>query len=485
MSAWWSLQAVVVALCAVSEWAVRRGGPRSNRAMRGLFVLALLVALAPRPGPAVERLVPLQVAAERLEPVSAGVSAIARVTRPARDRVAWLPFLAGAVVLGALGLQIAQRARLVRGATPLHRVGSVSLAVSPHLETPCALWLGRTWILLDPHTATDPARRDLAVRHEVRHVRHGDVAFAWLGAALLAVCAPNPFAWRLVRNLAELDEHAVDHALVHGLGVSARQYGRLLLDTATRPPFLQTAPGLAPTSPLNRRLTMLASARPSRRLPWLLAAALVTTVAFAGTRPGGVPEPSAIGSDDYAALHIPRHAVVDTAVDRLLGTPKGRAFFARALERRPAHHGSIAKALDAAGLPAELEAIVLVESGYDDQLTTGDLDSAAPAGGPVGAGLWMFIPSTARTYGLRVDAEVDERLDPTLETEAALALLTDLHDEFGDWGLALAGYNQGAAHVRRAIAEHGTHDVPTLVEAGALNRYVPTVWAAMLAIRAR
>ena len=101
-----------------------------------------------------------------------------------------------------------------------------------------------------------------------------------------------------------------------------------------------------------------------------------------------------------------------------------------------------------------------------------------------GSGLWMFIPATARTYGLRVDEAVDERLDPVRETEAAVALLSDLHAEFGDWGLALAAYNQGPSHVREAIRAHGTRDVWALCAEDALNDYVPTVWAAML-IRAR
>ena len=92
----------------------------------------------------------------------------------------------------------------------------------------------------------------------------------------------------------------------------------------------------------------------------------------------------------------------------------------------------------------------------------------------------MFIPQTARTYGLDVSTEVDERLDPVAETDAAMRLLSDLHARFGDWGLALAGYNQGARHVQGAIEAEGTEDVWALIEAGALNGYVAQVYAAML-----
>ena len=78
----------------------------------------------------------------------------------------------------------------------------------------------------------------------------------------------------------------------------------------------------------------------------------------------------------------------------------------------------------------------------------------------------------------RVNPEQDQRLDPVMETRAAAALLSDLHTEFEDWGLALAGYNQGSTHVRDAIESQGTNDWATLVESGALNRYSTLVFAA-------
>jgi membrane-bound lytic murein transglycosylase D len=92
----------------------------------------------------------------------------------------------------------------------------------------------------------------------------------------------------------------------------------------------------------------------------------------------------------------------------------------------------------------------------------------------------MFIPQTARQYGLRVDEQVDERLDPELETAAAMALLTDLHDEFGDWGLALAAYNKGARAVRKAIHSSDSRSVLRLIELGALSPYAARVMAAAL-----
>jgi soluble lytic murein transglycosylase-like protein len=93
----------------------------------------------------------------------------------------------------------------------------------------------------------------------------------------------------------------------------------------------------------------------------------------------------------------------------------------------------------------------------------------------------MFIPETARAYGLAVDPEgVDQRFDAELETAAAVALLTDLHSQFGDWDLALAAYNQGPLVVQDAIERGASRDVGVLVEKGLLNGYVPEVHAAAL-----
>jgi soluble lytic murein transglycosylase-like protein len=98
------------------------------------------------------------------------------------------------------------------------------------------------------------------------------------------------------------------------------------------------------------------------------------------------------------------------------------------------------------------------------------------------AGIWQFIPATARRYGLRVDETTDERMDPMRSAEGAAALLADLHEQFQDWRLAVAAYNAGSEKVKRAIAENGTNDPVALVKAGAISRYASAVMAAALLI---
>lgn len=99
-------------------------------------------------------------------------------------------------------------------------------------------------------------------------------------------------------------------------------------------------------------------------------------------------------------------------------------------------------------LPEELKFLPIVESALRPTVHS-----------PVGAaGLWQFTASTARLYGLTVNSQIDERLDPHKATEAAVRMLAALHTQFGDWGLALAAYNCGPGRVRKAIRASGKKD---------------------------
>jgi len=104
------------------------------------------------------------------------------------------------------------------------------------------------------------------------------------------------------------------------------------------------------------------------------------------------------------------------------------------------------------GLPVELAALPHVESSYHPKARSG-------AGA---AGLWQFMPGTARRY-LRVDGKVDERLDVYKSTEAAARLLQHNHAVLKNWPLALTAYNHGLAGVRRAVQRTGSDDIGEIV----------------------
>ena len=86
------------------------------------------------------------------------------------------------------------------------------------------------------------------------------------------------------------------------------------------------------------------------------------------------------------------------------------------------------------GVPEELAEICLIESGC----TYGALSSAGALG------MWQIMPDTGRSHGMRIDAQVDERLDPVASTLAAGKILLSKYRQTGDWTLAAAAYNCGA-----------------------------------------
>ena len=101
----------------------------------------------------------------------------------------------------------------------------------------------------------------------------------------------------------------------------------------------------------------------------------------------------------------------------------------------------IERVLAEEGVPDEIKYLAMVESAL---VPVAQSHMAA-------AGLWQFIRATGRAYGLRAESDVDDRLDPEMATRAAARHLRDLYDRFGDWQLALAGYNCNPAVIARAV----------------------------------
>ncbi len=123
------------------------------------------------------------------------------------------------------------------------------------------------------------------------------------------------------------------------------------------------------------------------------------------------------------------------------------------------------------GVPAELSAVVLVESG--------GLPTALSPKGARGA--WQLMPETARRYGLVVSTTRDERLDVSKSTHAAARYLRSLYRRFGDWQLAFAAYNAGEQAVARALGQKGQENFSTLEQVlpRETRDYVPAVLAAI------
>lgn len=136
-----------------------------------------------------------------------------------------------------------------------------------------------------------------------------------------------------------------------------------------------------------------------------------------------------------------------------------RQWTERALARAPAYLPMIEEVFAWEGLPREIAYLAFVESGYNWR-------ALSPAGA---VGLWQFMGATARLAGLHVSMWIDERLDPYRSTVAAARYLKHLYEEFGDWLMAIAAYNCGPGHVRRALGRV-SRDTVTFWD---IQRYLP------------
>ena len=153
-------------------------------------------------------------------------------------------------------------------------------------------------------------------------------------------------------------------------------------------------------------------------------------------------------------------------------TGRGRSTFARVFARMGRYEDLIRGILREEGVPEDIIYLCFIESGF-----------ATRALSPANArGLWQFIPATGISHGLRIDGEVDERLDPVKGTRAAARYLKSLRDKTGSWPLAMAGYNAGSGHVLSAMNKGNSNSYFTLARRDVLyentQNYVAKILAA-------
>jgi len=139
------------------------------------------------------------------------------------------------------------------------------------------------------------------------------------------------------------------------------------------------------------------------------------------------------------SLPVVDHPRVDREIEWLQRNPD---YVARVFGRAQRYLHHIANEVEAAGLPADLALLPVVESAFNPFAYSRSHAS----------GLWQFIAPTGERYGLRRNYWQDQRRDVLDSTRAALEYLTQLRDRFdGDWFLAIAAYNYGSGNVQRAI----------------------------------
>ncbi|PYV94499.1 MAG: lytic transglycosylase [Acidobacteria bacterium] len=150
---------------------------------------------------------------------------------------------------------------------------------------------------------------------------------------------------------------------------------------------------------------------------------------------------------------------------------RGKGTLERALTRAGRYRNMIQNVLKEQGVPQDLIYLAQAESGFYPQ-------ALSRAGA---RGMWQFMSSRGRGYGLQRNYWIDERLDPEKATRAAARHLRDLYTQFGDWYLAMAAYNSGPGTVQQAVRRTGYADYWELYNRSVLPKetrnYVPIILA--------
>lgn len=162
--------------------------------------------------------------------------------------------------------------------------------------------------------------------------------------------------------------------------------------------------------------------------------------------PRDVPEVGYKPLEQYGNVSLDVNPKVQKWIKYFTG--RGRKYMHTYLERSARYIPMMKATFRERGMPDELAYVAMIESGFSPTAY-----SHASA-----VGYWQFIRETGKRYNLRIDQFVDERRDPILSTQSAATYLDSLYSLFGDWHLALSGYNAGERRILNAVMKYRTRD---------------------------
>lgn len=374
----------------------------------------------------------------------------------------------------------------------IKKIGKVIIVASQEHSIGFSTWSPSRALVAIPFSSLEN-RSDyrMTVSHELQHHRNGDTRWLYLTEVLKILFFWNPGIYGFDKKLSHFQEFACDEYLIGHRKLSPQAYGSCLLRAAESAIGLQsrlvgTAGMAAINDPslLKRRIIMILSKKkkqPEKVATFFLMIGLITwmsTIAYAAKstlqdRKLSYEEASKYVSSSQPGSKIPidLNDLVLKKLNDLIGTPQGRKRIQEGLAKMPQYQVMIENKLKANELPLELIAIPFFETAFDN---------SKPEPPQKGAGIWAFIPETARHYDLEVTDQKDDRYNEILETDAAIKYLKKLHGQFQDWRLAIKAYNEGETQVEKLIQELKTKDPWVLERKSSSEQYLSGVIATMI-----
>lgn len=407
-------------------------------------------------------------------PVALGQSKAAVSVEQAEGMFLYLFLMASLVMLVRILQEWISLRKIIKKSFVIRTLGNVKIVASDHVAIPLSFLFYKTaWIILPTSILASAKHSRVSILHEMQHHRQKDTVFVYFQFLLKIVFALNPAFYLWMKTVSELQELKVDEYLVHQKNVKPQEYACCLASIVEnvvegRIEKLSCAAGFSFVTDrhilLRRIQNMFEKKQTQRRviIPILVSALLVVSaVALAASQSIGMRALTmnqalklAESSNKDAEFPVVMNDMVFVQLNKYVGTTQGRDNIKNALVRMKTYESLVLSKLNEYGVPKELQAMPLIESGYQN---------LAPKVRARSAGVWQFIEQTATNYGLDVTDEVDDRMNVEEETDAAMRLLMANKLRFKDWSLSIMAYNAGEDVVRRGIAKTKSKDVWTLI----------------------
>jgi membrane-bound lytic murein transglycosylase D len=379
------------------------------------------------------------------------------------------------------------------------KIGRVHISFNQEVYVPFSFWLpGEAHIVLPLQMLTRGRQYQMAVAHEIQHHRQGDTRWVFILWAVKWFCFLNPTIYLWIRKISEVQEFACDETLVDLKKVESQAYASCLVEVAEtallqkgRPVGAMGMAFLAERNLLKRRIGKMLfepTNKISRSVAVGIGVLVVTALGVTASAAKNLVQDRRVtleqaqtmansfkGDSGFPVMINDR---VLRQLNRYVSTPEGRDFMKMALQRMEAYRTLVDQNLRKYAVPVELMAMPVIESGYKNL-------PQKPGAANKSAGIWQFIPNTARVFGLKVTAEQDDRMDVARETDAAMRLLKSNQLRFNNWLLSVMAYNMGENAVQAAIDATGSREAWTLIQAGyeGDQNYLAKVMAAILIVR--
>lgn len=419
------------------------------------------------------------------------------------DQVGLTWSILSAVLLLVGGLFIYRDLRVLlrtkRNSFLVRQIGRIWIFANDDIHVPFSYWLpGQANVVIPSSLVGRREDYKMAIAHELQHHRHGDTRWVYIMWGLKLVCIINPAIHFWNRWISEIQEFACDETLVDQNKVESQAYARCLIEVAQTAIDQKYVPVCATgltflieRNLLKRRIERMFS-KPSisigRSISVSVGLLIASIMGFTAYASKGLVQDRrmnlaqaramAVRAQSETGFPVVVNDLVLKQLNRYIGTPEGRELMRESLARMENYKIVIGDYLQKYGVPEEIMAVPIIESGY--QNLTEQSNSSMKA-----AGLWQFIPQTARNYGLRVDSQKDERLDVALNTDAAMRYLQSNNLRFKDWHLSALAYNMGENAVQKGMDALRSRDAWTLIRNGyeGDKDYLPKLMAAILIMR--